>query len=74
MSAEVRKLIRTIAAANPLWGAPRIHGRNKVKVFIYISCALLVDSGTQSTARGLQHEALYLQVPSTTQDVRCYAV
>ncbi len=23
---EVRKLIRTMAAANPIWGAPRIHG------------------------------------------------
>src|SRR5262245_5626599 len=23
---EVRKLVRTMAAANPIWGAPRIHG------------------------------------------------
>jgi putative transposase len=23
---EIRKLIRTMAAANPIWGAPRIHG------------------------------------------------
>jgi hypothetical protein len=26
LSAEVRDLIRTMSAANPLWGAPRIHG------------------------------------------------
>jgi transposase InsO family protein len=26
LSAEVRKLIRDISLANPLWGAPRIHG------------------------------------------------
>ena len=26
MSTEIRKLVRTIAAANVLWGAPRIHG------------------------------------------------
>jgi putative transposase len=26
MSAEIRKLIRTMGNANPLWGAPRIHG------------------------------------------------
>jgi transposase InsO family protein len=26
ISPEVRKLIRTLAQANPLWGAPRIHG------------------------------------------------
>jgi transposase InsO family protein len=26
VSLEVRRLIRTIAEANPLWGAPRIHG------------------------------------------------
>ena len=23
---EIRKLVRTMAAANPIWGAPRIHG------------------------------------------------
>ena len=26
MSTEIRKLIRTMATANPLWGAPRVHG------------------------------------------------
>ena len=26
LSADVRKLIRDISLANPLWGAPRIHG------------------------------------------------
>jgi hypothetical protein len=26
VSKEVRNLIRTISRANPLWGAPRIHG------------------------------------------------
>jgi len=26
VSAEVRKLIRDMSIANPLWGAPRIHG------------------------------------------------
>ena len=26
MSPEIRKLVRTMATANPLWGAPRIHG------------------------------------------------
>src|SRR5215831_8378324 len=26
VSPEIRKLIRTMAAANPLWGAPRVHG------------------------------------------------
>jgi putative transposase len=26
MHTELRKLIRTMAAANPLWGAPRVHG------------------------------------------------
>jgi putative transposase len=26
MSSEIRKLVQTMAAANPLWGAPRIHG------------------------------------------------
>jgi hypothetical protein len=25
-SPEIRALIRKMAAANPLWGAPRIHG------------------------------------------------
>ena len=28
MSAEIRKLIRTMGNANPLWGAPRIHGEH----------------------------------------------
>ena len=26
MAPEVRQLIRDISIANPLWGAPRIHG------------------------------------------------
>jgi transposase InsO family protein len=26
MSTEIRKVVQTMAAANPLWGAPRIHG------------------------------------------------
>jgi hypothetical protein len=26
ISTEVAALVRTMAAANPLWGAPRIHG------------------------------------------------
>jgi putative transposase len=26
VSSEIRKLVRTMAAVNPLWGAPRIHG------------------------------------------------
>src|SRR5438445_6011792 len=26
MSTEIRKLVRTMAAANVLWGAPRVHG------------------------------------------------
>jgi putative transposase len=26
VSSEIRKLVRTMVAANPLWGAPRIHG------------------------------------------------
>jgi hypothetical protein len=26
VSAEIRNWVRTMAAANPLWGAPRIHG------------------------------------------------
>ena len=26
MSAEIRQLIREMSIANPLWGAPRIHG------------------------------------------------
>jgi hypothetical protein len=26
VSTEIRKLVRTMAAGNPLWGAPRIHG------------------------------------------------
>jgi putative transposase len=26
MSSEIRKLVRIMAAANPFWGAPRIHG------------------------------------------------
>src|SRR5215468_5356278 len=26
VSAEIRKLVQTMADANPLWGAPRIHG------------------------------------------------
>jgi putative transposase len=26
VSSAIRKLIRTMAAANPLWGAPRVHG------------------------------------------------
>src|SRR5262249_52849938 len=26
MSSEIRKLVRTMAGSNPLWGAPRIHG------------------------------------------------
>jgi putative transposase len=26
VSSEIRKLIRTMAATNPLWGAPRVHG------------------------------------------------
>jgi len=35
---EVRTLIRTMSAANPLWGAPRIHGE-RVKLGIDISQA-----------------------------------
>jgi hypothetical protein len=26
VSSEIRKLVRTMVAANVLWGAPRIHG------------------------------------------------
>src|SRR5882762_7469208 len=26
VNSEIRKLIRTMSAANPLWGAPRVHG------------------------------------------------
>src|SRR5215471_5324124 len=26
VDSEIRKLVRTIAGANPIWGAPRIHG------------------------------------------------
>jgi len=26
VSAEIRALVRNMAAANPLWGAPRVHG------------------------------------------------
>ena len=26
MDSEIRKLVRTMAGANPIWGAPRIHG------------------------------------------------
>src|SRR6516162_799213 len=26
LSSEIRKLVRTMVAANPIWGAPRIHG------------------------------------------------
>src|SRR2546422_4686670 len=26
VTSETRKLVRTMAAANPLWGAPRVHG------------------------------------------------
>jgi hypothetical protein len=26
VSSEIRKLVKTMAAANPLWGAPRVHG------------------------------------------------
>ena len=26
VSSDIRKLVRTMAAANPLWGAPRVHG------------------------------------------------
>src|SRR5262245_64160473 len=26
VTGEIRKLVRTMASANPLWGAPRVHG------------------------------------------------
>ena len=38
MDREVRKLIREVSSANPLWGAPRIHGE-LLKVGIEISQA-----------------------------------
>jgi len=38
VSSEVRNLIRTMCAANPLWGAPRIHGE-LLKLGIHISQA-----------------------------------
>ena len=36
VAADVRALIRTLSAANPLWGAPRIHGK-PLKLGIEIS-------------------------------------
>ncbi|PYS30212.1 MAG: hypothetical protein DMG11_06035 [Acidobacteria bacterium] len=50
-------------------GAGKLHSETKVKTFLFPR-ALLVDSGTQSKAEELQHEALYLQVPGATQDGR----
>jgi hypothetical protein len=35
---EIRKLIREMSSANPLWGAPRIHGE-LLKLWIEISQA-----------------------------------
>jgi hypothetical protein len=26
VTGEIRKMVRTMASANPLWGAPRVHG------------------------------------------------
>ena len=42
-SAEVRTLIRTMSEANPLWGAPRIHGE-LLKLGIEISQATVGTS------------------------------
>jgi hypothetical protein len=32
--AEIRDLIREMSIANPLWGAPRIHGRGRAKILL----------------------------------------
>jgi hypothetical protein len=51
MGHEVRDLIRQMNAANPLWGAPRIHGE-LLKLGIEISqstVAKLHDPKTQET-------------------------
>jgi putative transposase len=43
MSADVRTLIRTMSEANPLWGAPRIHGE-LVKLGIDVAQASVAKS------------------------------
>ena len=42
MSPEIRDLIRRMSLANPLWGAPRIHGE-LLKLGIEVSQATVAD-------------------------------
>ena len=44
ISREIRDLIRRMAKANPLWGAPRIHGEHGCNRFFYRSHRHLPDS------------------------------
>src|SRR5260370_6886057 len=51
---EIRHLIREISLANPLWGAPRIHGE-LLKLAIYVgqtTVAKYMASGTRPPSRG----------------------
>jgi hypothetical protein len=44
VSAEIRRLIRQMSTANPLWGAPRVHGE---------LLKLGIDIGQTSVANGM---------------------
>ena len=48
VSAEIRQLIRQISIANPLWGAPRIHGE---------LLKLGIDVGQTSVAKYMVHRS-----------------
>lgn len=57
LSSDVRTLIRTMSQANPLWGAPRIHGE-LLKLGIAVSQATVAKYMLRDvTQREPQHDS-----------------
>ena len=49
---EIRKLIREMSIANPLWGAPRIHGELLKLGVVLTSHASTIDRGLHAVTSG----------------------
>jgi hypothetical protein len=73
---EIRALIRTMSEANPLWGAPRIHGEllklgfrvSQATVAKYMvrrhTCAPQLLSGGPSYSRGVRLDTVLMMEPA----------
>ena len=65
---EVRALIREIGSANPLWGAPRIHGE-RLKGYV----ARAVGATRESIRRDLREPVIVMGEAHLRRRLRAYA-